>query len=144
VAVNLTECCTRVGALVLQLAQMLSSARSRRQVPLVSLRSPLPLMVAGIGVTLLVIALATLPFRAQPEPVQTPTLSDSEALTIVAQQVRSSAAAQKVMTDGQTRFNDGTWYINVGNAHFHFSQRNRLVVAEDDQAIQLEYGGGTS
>jgi hypothetical protein len=118
-----------------------STARRRRQVPLVSLRSPLPLMVAGIGVTLLVIALATLPFRPQPEAVQTPTLSDSEALTVVAQQVRSSASAQRVMTEGQTRFDDGTWYINVGNAHFHFTQRNRLVVAEDDPAIQLEFGG---
>ncbi len=118
------------------------SARSRRTVPLVSLRSPLPLMVAGIGITLLVIALATLPGRPQPEPTQTATLSDGEALTIVAQQVRSSASAMRVMTDGQTRFNDGTWYIGVGNAHFHFSQRNRLVVAEDPPAIELQYGGG--
>jgi hypothetical protein len=117
------------------------SARSRRPVPLVSLRSPLPLMVAGIGVTLLVIALATLPGRPQAEPAQTPTLSDGEALTIVAQQMRSGAAATRVMTDGQTRFNDGTWYISVGNAHFHFSQRNRLVVAEDPAGVELEYGG---
>jgi hypothetical protein len=115
------------------------SARSRRDVPLVSLRSPLPLIVAGIGVTLLVIALATLPFRPQPEPVQAATLSDAEALTIVAQQMRSGAAATRVMSDGQTRFNDGTWYISVGDAHFHFSQRNRLVVAEDTPAIGLEY-----
>ena len=115
------------------------SARSRRDVPLVSLRSPLPLIVAGIGVTLLVIALATLPFRPQPEPVQAATLSDAEALTIVAQQMRSGAAATRVMSDGQTRFNDGTWYISVDNAHFHFSQRNRLVVAEDQPAIDLEY-----
>jgi hypothetical protein len=115
------------------------SARSRRQVPLVSLRSPLPLMVAGIGVTLLVIALATLPGRAQPEAPQTATLSDGEALTIVAQQMRSGSAATKVMTDGQTRFNDGTWYVSVGSAHFHFTQRNRLVVAEDPPAVDLEY-----
>jgi hypothetical protein len=117
------------------------SARSRRPVPLVSLRSPLPLLVAGIGVTLLVIALATLPGRPQAEPTQTATLSDAEALTIVAQQMRSSASAMKVMSDGQTRFNDGTWSISVGNAHFHFSQRNRLVVAEDPPAVELEYGG---
>lgn len=115
------------------------SARSRRRVPLVSLRSPVPLIVAGIGVTLLVIAVATLPFRPQPEAVQTATLSDGEALTIVAQQMRSGPAATRVMTDGQTRFNDGTWYVSVGNAHFHFSQRNRLVVAEDQPAIDLEY-----
>jgi hypothetical protein len=106
---------------------------------LVSLRSPLPLMVAGIGVTLLVIALATLPFRPPPEPVQTANISDSEALTLVAQEMRSAPAATRVMTEGQTRFNDGTWYITVDNAHFHFTQRNRIIVPEDDQAIKLEY-----
>lgn len=118
------------------------SARSRRPAPLVSLRSPLPLMVAGLGVTLLVIALATLPFRPPPEPAQTATLSDAEALTIVAQQMRSGASATRVMTNGQTRFDDGTWYITVDNAHYHFSQRNRLVVAEDQPAIQLQYTAG--
>jgi hypothetical protein len=120
------------------------SARSRRHVPLVSLRSPLPLIVAGIGVTLLVIALATLPFRPPPEPVQTATLSDSEALTSVANEMRSGASAARVMTDGTTRFDDGTWYITVGNAHFHFSQRNRIVVPEDPPAVQLEYGAAPS
>jgi hypothetical protein len=117
------------------------SARSRRRVPLVSLRSPLPLMVAGIGVTLLVIALATLPFRPPPETPQTATLSDSEALTIVAQEMRSGGSGARVMTTGVPRFNDGTWYINVDEAHFHFSQRNRIVVAEDPPAVQLMYGG---
>ena len=115
------------------------TARSRRQVPLVSLRSPLPLMVAGIGVTLLVIAVATLPFRPPPEQPQAPTLSDAEALTIVAQQMRTGASATRIMSEGQPRFNDGTWYVSVGNAHFHFTQRNRLVVAEDPPAIDLEY-----
>src|SRR5262252_8793536 len=103
---------------------MLSASSGRRARggavnPLVSLRSPLPLIVAGIGVTLLVIALATLPFRPPPEPVQTATLSDSEALTTVANEMRSGASATRVMTDGTTRFDDGTWYITVGNAHFH-------------------------
>jgi len=99
----------------------------------------MPLIVAGIGVTLLVIALVTLPFRPQVEQTQAPNLSEAEAKTIVAQQMRSGASAMRVMSDGQTRFNDGTWYINVGEAHFHFSQRNRLVVAEDPPAINLEY-----
>jgi hypothetical protein len=108
--------------------------------PLVSLRSPLPLIVAGIGVSLLVIAAVTLPPRPTPEPAQTATLSDSEALTIVAHDMRSADAAAKVMTDGQSRFDDGTWYVNVGPAHYHFTQRNRIVVAEDQPAIQLEYG----
>ena len=108
--------------------------------PLVSLRSPLPLIVAAIGVTLLVIAAMTLPPRSSPDTAsKTPTLSDAEALTIVAHEMRSGAAAARVMTEGQTRFDDGTWYISVGGAHFHFSQRNRVVVAENEPAIQLEY-----
>ena len=108
--------------------------------PLVSLRSPLPLIVAGVGVTLLVIAVVTLPPRPAPESPQTATLSDAEALTIVAHDMRSADAAQKVMTQGQARFDDGTWYVTVGPADFHFTQRNRIVVAEDPPAIQLEYG----
>src|SRR5438309_7662157 len=107
--------------------------------PLVSLRSPLPLLVAGIGVTLLVIAAVTLPPRPAPEPAQAASLSDAEALTIVAHEMRSSDAAARVMRDGQTRYDDGTWYVSVGGAHFHFSQRNRIVVAEDPPAVQLEY-----
>src|SRR5438477_9821400 len=95
---------------VLQQREMLGAdaRRSGRQFrdtahPLVSLRSPLPLMVAGIGVTLLVIAAVTLPPRPAPEPTQTANLSDAEALTIVAHEMRSTAAAEHVMTDGQTR-----------------------------------------
>lgn len=107
--------------------------------PLVSLRSPLPLMVAGIGVALLVIAAVTLPPRPTPEPTQTPSLSEAEALTIVAHEMRSANAAARVMSEGQTRFEDGSWYISVGGAHFHFTQRNRIVVAEDQAAVQLEY-----
>jgi hypothetical protein len=117
--------------------------RSGRSVasPLVSLRSPLPLIVAGIGVTLLVIAVVALPARPAPEPPQTASLSEAEALTIVAHDMRAPDAAARVMTDGQASFEDGTWNIKVGPAHFHFSQRNRIVVAEDPPAIQLQYGG---
>src|SRR3981081_2917014 len=87
--------------------------------PLVSLRSPLPLMVAGIGVAILVIAVMTLPPRPAPaDATQTATLGDSEALTLVAHEMRSGDAAARVLTDGQARFNDGTWYISVGGAHF--------------------------
>ena len=107
--------------------------------PLVSLRSPLPLMVAGLGVTLLVIAAVTLPPRPAPEATQTANLSDAEALTIVAHEMRSADAAARIMSEGQTRFDDGTWYISVGGAHFHFTQRNRIVVADDETAVQLEY-----
>ena len=115
------------------------AGRHRETNPLVSLRSPVPLIVAGVGVTLLVIAAVTLPPRPQPEPAQTANLSDGEALTIVAHDMRSAQSAQHVMQDGQTRFEDGTWYITVNGAHFHFSQRNRIVVAEDPSAVQLEY-----
>jgi hypothetical protein len=110
--------------------------------PLVSLRSPLPLMVAGLGVALLVIAAVTLPPRPSAPPAdQTATISDSEALTIVAHEMRSGDAAARVIRDGQTRFNDGTWSIAVDGAHFHFTQRNRIVVAEDPPAVELQYGG---
>jgi hypothetical protein len=108
--------------------------------PLVSLRSPLPLLVAGIGVAILVIAVVTLPPRpAPPDPSQTPTLADNEAVTLVAHEMRSGDAAARVIGEGQVRFDDGTWYVSVGNAHFHFSQRNRIVVADDQAAVQLQY-----
>jgi hypothetical protein len=115
------------------------SGRHLRDSPLVSLRSPVPLIVAGVGVTLLVIAAVTLPPRPQPEAAQTANLSDAEALTLVAHDMRSPLAAQRVMQEGQARFDDGTWYISVGGAHFHFTQRNRIVVAEDPPAVELEY-----
>jgi hypothetical protein len=109
--------------------------------PLVSLRSPLPLIVAGIGVAILVIAVVTLPPRpAPPDPAQLPTLGDSEVLALVAHEMRSGAAAARVMSEGQVRFQDGSWYITVGSAHFHLSNRNRIVVAEDPPAMQLQYG----
>ena len=118
-----------------------SSGRHLRDAahPLVSLRSPLPLIVAAIGVTLLVIAAVTLPPRPTPEPTQTANLSDREALTLVAHEMRSSTAAARIMSEGQTRFDDGTWYVTVGGAHFHFTQRNRIVVADDEPAVQIQY-----
>jgi hypothetical protein len=109
--------------------------------PFVSLRSPVPLIVAGVGVTLLVIAAVTLPPRPTPEATQTANLSDPEVLTLVAHEMRSGAAAARVINEGQARFDNGTWYVSVGGAHFRFTQRNRIVVAEDPPAVQLEYGG---
>ncbi len=120
---------------------MIGSRSSGRGVanPLVSLRSPVPLIVAGIGVALLVIAAVTLPPRPAPEPAQTANLSEAEALTIVAHDMRSADSALKVMTQGHATFDDGTWYATVGPAHFHFTQRNRIVVPDDAPAVQLEY-----
>src|SRR5712692_6664937 len=118
--------------------------RSGRRVgaanPLVSLRSPLPMLVAGIGVAILVIAVVTLPPRPPaPDPTQIPTLGNDEVLALVAHEMRSETAAARVVSDGQVRFDDGTWYINVSGAHFHLSNRNRIVVAEDPPAVQLQY-----
>jgi hypothetical protein len=108
--------------------------------PLVSLRSPLPMLVAGIGVAILVIAVVTLPPRPPaPDPTQNPTLADNEVLALVAHEMRSETAAARVVSDGQVRFDDGTWYVNVSGAHFHLSNRNRIVVADDPAAVQLQY-----
>jgi hypothetical protein len=97
-------------------------------------------MVAAIGVTILVIAVVTLPSRpAPPDPAQTATLADAEVLSLVAREMRSGDAAAQVLGEGQVRFDDGTWYISVRGAHFHFSQRNRIIVADDPPAVQLQY-----
>jgi hypothetical protein len=106
----------------------------------VSLRSPLPLLVAGVGVTLLLIALFTLPPRPPaPDLSQIQTLTQQEARTIVASEMRSSEAAVQVLNQSNLRFDDGTWYLSVGEAEFHFSQRNRIVVADNQAAVQLQY-----
>jgi hypothetical protein len=106
----------------------------------VSLRSPIPLLVAGVGITLLVIALVTLPPRPPaPDPSQTETLTQAEVRAIVAKEMRSGEAALQVVNQSDVRFDDGTWYINVGDAHFHFSQRNRIVVADTNAAVQLQF-----
>jgi hypothetical protein len=107
---------------------------------MVSLRSPLPLLVAGIGVAILVIAVVTLRPRPDvPDPSQNPTLADNEVLTLVAHEMRSADAAARVISQGQVRFADGSWSVNVDGAHFHLSNRNRIVVADDPAAIQLQY-----
>lgn len=112
---------------------------------LVSLRSPLPLLVAGLGVAVLVIAAVTLPPRPPAaDPSRAETISGQEALTLVADAIRSSDAAMLVIDQGQTRFDDGTWYISVGPAQFHFSQRNRIIVADNDAAKKMMYSQALS
>ena len=109
---------------------------------LVSLRSPLPLLVAGLGVAVLVVAAVTLPPRPPgTDPSKAQTISGQEALTLVANAVRSGDRAMQVIDQGQTRFDDGTWYITVGQAQFHFSERNRIVVADNQAAQRLMYSG---
>src|SRR5919205_541040 len=83
----------------------------------VSLRSPLPLLVAGLGVTLLVIAAATLPPRPPaPDLSSIETLTQQEARTVIAHEMRSGDAAAQVLNQGSIRFNDGTWYLSLGEA----------------------------
>ena len=106
----------------------------------VSLRSPLPLLVAGLGAALLVIALATLPLRPPPpDPSQTEMLTQQEVRSIVAREMRSGEAAAQVFNQATVRFDDGTWYLSVGDAQFHFSQRNRIVVADNQAAVQFQF-----
>ncbi|GAC1322583.1 MAG: hypothetical protein NVSMB2_19980 [Chloroflexota bacterium] len=108
--------------------------------PLVSLRSPLPLMAAALGVTVLVIALVTLPPRPIPATQdKVAALAEAEVLSVVAHEMRSGDAAARVISEGRVHFDDGTWTITVADAHFHFSQRNRIVVADDPSAIELQY-----
>ena len=73
-----------------------------------------------------------------PNP-ETSTYSEREVLTIVAHDMRSGEAALQVVSSGQARFENGTWIVSVGDAHFHFSQRNRIVVADDDAARTLQF-----
>ena len=60
--------------------------------------------------------------------------------TIVAESMRSGESAARVSTQGSARFEDGTWYVSVGDAQFHFTQRNRIVVPDNQAASQLKYG----
>src|SRR5438132_12315050 len=76
--------------------------------PLVSLRSPLPLMVAGIGVALLVIAAVTLPPRPTAPETQAANLSEAEAPTNVAHDMRPPDSAALVMNDVDNRLQHGT------------------------------------
>jgi hypothetical protein len=122
-----------------------TDAPPRRRAPrmrdaVVSLRSPLPLLVAGLGAALLVIALVTLPQRPPPT-TQTENLSPQEVRSIVAHEMRSADAAAQIVNRSEVQFDDGTWRVSIGEAQFHFTQRNRIVVADNDAAVQFQYRG---
>jgi hypothetical protein len=107
---------------------------------IISLRSPVPLLVAGVCVALAVIAVVTV--LSQPSAagqVKVATMGDREALAIAAGAMRAGDAAAQVMNLGQAVFEDGSWYIIVDSAQLHFSQRNRIVVADNDAAIKLMF-----
>jgi hypothetical protein len=104
------------------------------------IRSPLPLLLVGVILALVLIVLAQSVRQPAPEPTNQTTLSDREALTLVAEKMRSGEAAQRVLNQGQATFEDGAWRITVGDAQFHFSARNRVVVPDNAAATALEFG----
>jgi len=106
------------------------------------LRSPLPLLVGGVMLALMLILFTQYVRDSRVEPPLATTLSDREALTTVAEKMRTGEAGRRVMNEGSARFEDGAWRIVVGDAQFHFSARNRIVVADNDAATVLEFGGG--
>ncbi len=113
--------------------------------PIGSLRSPLPLLAGGILVALVLIALVTLPPKqAAPDPSKVETLSEREAITLVAEAMRSGESAARVSADGKARFDDGSWFVSVDDAQFHFSQRNRIVIADNEPARSLQFLGPPS
>jgi hypothetical protein len=94
----------------------------------------------GLGVALLIVAAGWVQ-RGVVEtiPSKTPQLGPDEILAIVAHDMRSSAAAAEVLQRGQASFDDGTWYVSVGDAHFRVSQRNRVVVPGNPAAIEPQF-----
>ncbi len=105
-----------------------------------SFRSPLPLLAGGILAALLLIAIVAFPARStEPDPNSARTLGDSEAITIVAEHMRSGNAALRISSEGKAQFEDGAWYVTVGDAKFHFTQRNRIVVPDNDAARRLQF-----
>ena len=106
-----------------------------------SLGSPLPLIVAGVCVALAVIALVSWwPRPAPTDPYGARMMSDQEAIALVAADIRDGGVAAQALSQASVRFADGSWYITTGDAQFHFSQRNRIVVADNPAAIALQYG----
>jgi hypothetical protein len=108
----------------------------------ISLRSPLPLIVAGVVVALAVMALVSWwPRPAPTDPYGARMMSDQEAVSLVVGSMRSAEAATQALDQANVRFEGGSWYISVGDAQYHFSQRNRIVVADNSAAVQLQYQG---
>ncbi len=106
----------------------------------ISLNSPLPLLVAGVVVALAVMALVSWwPRPAPTDPYGAKMMSDQEAVALVVGGMRSADAAAQALNQPNVRFEGGSWYITVGDAQFHFSQRNRIVVADNAAAVQLQY-----
>lgn len=115
---------------------MLGSAVAGRRV---GVRSPVPLLLGGILAALLLILVVALPGRPPaPDPHSVATLNEREALVVVAQQMRSGAAAAQVLRQGRASFADGAWSVTVEGAQFHFTTRNRIVVPDNEAAVALQ------
>lgn len=117
------------------------SLRGRRAAPAAGpFRTPLPLLMGGIIAALLLILLVALPQRTPaPDPGQQTTFSDQEALVFAAQQVRAGDVARQIVATGTARFEEGAWQIAVGDARFHFSARNRILVPDNEAARTLQF-----
>jgi hypothetical protein len=97
-------------------------------------------MVAGVCVALAVMALVSWWPRPVPiDPYGARMMSEQEAVALVVATMRSGDAAMQALNQAETRFENGAWYVSVGDAQFHFSQRNRIVVADNAAAIYLQY-----
>ena len=93
----------------------------------------------GIAVAVLLIALVS--FAPRPQTAEVESLNRDEAVTIVANEMRSPAAALRVAREGQARFDNGNWIITVGDAAFRFNQRTRVVLHDNEAALLLRYQG---
>ena len=96
--------------------------------------------MGGIIVALLLVLVVALPERQAPtDPATQTTYTEQEALTLVADKARSGTAARTILTQGHAQFSEGAWHVTVGDAQLHFTSRNRIVVADNDAALQLLY-----
>lgn len=116
---------------------MLRTAQTQVRSP----RTPIPLLIAGLVLAALLIALVALPQRqVGPDPASLETLNQREAIALVAREIRSGPAAARAAAEGTARFEDGSWYVSVGEAQFRFSERNKIVLAENAAARALQFG----
>lgn len=102
-------------------------------------RTPLPLLAGGLALALLLIIAVALAPRATPDPNAPQGLNAREAIALVAREMRSGQTAAEVVATGEARFEDGSWFVSVGGARFRFSERNRIVLAENAEARALQY-----
>lgn len=102
-------------------------------------RTPLPLLAGGLALALLLILAVALAPRVAPDPNAPQGLNAREAISLVAREMRSGQAAAEVLAAGEARFEDGSWFVLVSGARFRFSERNRIVLAENAEARALQY-----